>query len=79
MNSEWIVNQQRDSYTTYIGHEHMLAYFAVAQDLPIARLRYRYLEQLVDPCGPPPPPAREAFLPKDVVEKLHQRDELPPL
>lgn len=57
--SEWLVNQHRDSYASYIGHVNMMLYFSVAENVPMGRLRYKYLEKIVDPCGPPPPPKTE--------------------
>ena len=35
---------QRDSIASYIGHYSQLAYFAVAENEPIARIRFRLLE-----------------------------------
>lgn len=57
--SEWMVNQHRDSYASYLGHVNMMAYFSVAENVPMGRLRYKYLERIVDPCGAPPPPKTE--------------------
>ena len=53
---EWLVNQHRDSYASYVRHPNLLAFFSIAENLPMARLRSRYLEKIVDPCGPPPTP-----------------------
>ncbi|BFU26209.1 splicing factor 3B subunit 10, putative [Entamoeba histolytica HM-1:IMSS-B] len=52
---EWICNQQRDSYASYIGHHSLMAYIAVAENQSIGRTRYQFLERMCDPCGKPPP------------------------
>jgi splicing factor 3B subunit 5 len=51
---EWAVNQHRDSYASYIGHYPILSYFAISENEPIARVRYNFLEKMIQPCGPPP-------------------------
>ena len=52
--SEWAVNHHRDSLASHIGHTDMLAYFAVAENESVGRVRYAMLERMVQPCGPPP-------------------------
>ncbi|ELP83611.1 hypothetical protein EIN_416700 [Entamoeba invadens IP1] len=52
---EWICNQQRDSYASYIGHHSLLSYIAVAENQSVCRTRYNFLERMCDPCGRPPP------------------------
>jgi hypothetical protein len=42
--SEWLTNQHRDSYATHIGHHDQLAFFAVAQNDAVGRVRYQLLE-----------------------------------
>ncbi len=54
LNSEWAVNQHRDSYASYIGHYPTLCLFAVAENEPVARTRYNFIEKMIQPCGPPP-------------------------
>lgn len=51
---EWATNQHRDSCASHIGHSDMMAYFAVAQNDSIGRVRYQLLEKMVVPCGLPP-------------------------
>mmetsp|Transcript_10434 Transcript_10434/g.15086 ORF Transcript_10434/g.15086 Transcript_10434/m.15086 type:complete len:86 (-) Transcript_10434:196-453(-) len=51
---EWMVNQRRDSYSSYIGHTPLNQYFAIAQNLSIGRVRYNMLQDMIQPCGPPP-------------------------
>lgn len=36
---EWAVNIHRDSYASYVGHPPLLAYFAVAENESIGRVR----------------------------------------
>lgn len=51
---EWVVNQKRDSYASYIGHYPMLSYFALVQNESIGRTRFEFLENMLQPCGPRP-------------------------
>lgn len=46
---EWAMNQHRDTITSNLGHHDMLAYFALAQNDSIGRVRYQLLE-----VSPPP-------------------------
>eukprot|EP01080_Neovahlkampfia_damariscottae_P010914 gene10914-3619_t len=43
---EWMVNQQRDSYASYIGHRSLLYYMSVAENQPIAKTKYEFLERM---------------------------------
>uniref|UniRef100_A0A7I4CNM9 Splicing factor subunit n=1 Tax=Physcomitrium patens TaxID=3218 RepID=A0A7I4CNM9_PHYPA len=52
--SEWAVNIQRDSYASYIGHAPLLAFFAVAENESIGRVRYNFMQRMLLPCGKPP-------------------------
>jgi splicing factor 3B subunit 5 len=58
-NVEWMLNNHRDSYASYIGHYNMLAYFAVAQNESIGRVRYEFLQKMLLPCGLPPAGAED--------------------
>lgn len=42
--SEWATNQHRDSIASHVGHSDLLAYFAVAENNAIGRVRYQLLE-----------------------------------
>ena len=42
--SEWLVNQHRDSYSTYIGHYSLMSYIAVAENKSVGRMRFEFLE-----------------------------------
>ncbi|EMR09620.1 hypothetical protein PNEG_02204 [Pneumocystis murina B123] len=50
---EWIANQHRDSYASYLGHPHMLNFFAVASNDSRERVRLNMIEKMVLPCGLP--------------------------
>ncbi|RLN90390.1 hypothetical protein BBJ28_00015383 [Nothophytophthora sp. Chile5] len=54
LRSEWAVNQHRDTLASHLGHSDMLAFFAVAENEAIGRVRYNMLEKMLQPCGPPP-------------------------
>jgi len=51
---EWAVNMKRDSYASFIGHDSLMTYMAVAHNEPKERLRCRFLKEMVQPCGAPP-------------------------
>ncbi|KAK1943458.1 Splicing factor 3B subunit 5 [Phytophthora citrophthora] len=51
---EWAVNQHRDTLASHLGHSDMMAYFAVAENESMGRVRYNMLEKMLQPCGPPP-------------------------
>ena len=42
--SEWLVNQHRDTFASYIGHHHMLEFFAVAENESKARVKFNFLQ-----------------------------------
>ena len=48
---EWAVNQHRDSYASYLGHQDLVAYFALAENVSVERARVNMLEKMVMPCG----------------------------
>eukprot|EP00026_Physarum_polycephalum_P023344 Phypoly_transcript_28348.p1 GENE.Phypoly_transcript_28348~~Phypoly_transcript_28348.p1 ORF type:complete len:117 (+),score=26.16 Phypoly_transcript_28348:49-351(+) len=51
---EFAVNQHRDSIASYIGHFSLLSYFAVVENEAVGRVRYNFLQKMIDPCGPAP-------------------------
>lgn len=51
---EWCVNQQRDTYASYMGHFDMLNMIAIGENETKARVRFNMMEKMVQPCGPPP-------------------------
>ncbi|KAL1926784.1 hypothetical protein VTP01DRAFT_5430 [Rhizomucor pusillus] len=51
---EWLTNQHRDSYASYIGHTSLLSYFAVAENECTARVKHNIMEKMLQPCGLPP-------------------------
>ncbi|CDJ64445.1 splicing factor 3b subunit 10, putative [Eimeria necatrix] len=46
---DWGINIQRDTLASHVGHYSRLAYFAVAENESIRRIRYRCLNQMVCP------------------------------
>lgn len=52
--SEWAVNHHRDTNASAVGHYDVLSYFAVAENVSVARAKYTLLEKMLAPCGPPP-------------------------
>jgi peptidoglycan/LPS O-acetylase OafA/YrhL len=42
--SEWLVNQHRDSYASYMGHHNMLLFLSVAENESVGRMRFNMLE-----------------------------------
>jgi hypothetical protein len=42
--SEWGVNIQRDTYSSYVGHHGLMQYFATALNEPTAKLRFQFLD-----------------------------------
>ncbi|KAL1917799.1 uncharacterized protein VTP21DRAFT_3633 [Calcarisporiella thermophila] len=51
---EWALNQQRDTYASYVGHHHLISYFSVAENESIGRMKFNMIEKMVQPCGKPP-------------------------
>ena len=51
---EWLTNQHRDTYASFVGHFDQLNYLAIARNETKARLKFNYLKKMVQPCGPPP-------------------------
>jgi len=50
---EWLSNQHRDSYASYVGHFDVLNYIAIAENESKARVRFNLMEKMLQPCGPP--------------------------
>lgn len=63
---DFVTNQHRDTAASAVGHYDQLSYYAVATNESIGRTRLQFLESMVQPCGPPPPP-------KDVDRLLEQK------
>eukprot|EP00916_Digyalum_oweni_P019657 GHVL01032801.1.p1 GENE.GHVL01032801.1~~GHVL01032801.1.p1 ORF type:complete len:103 (+),score=8.98 GHVL01032801.1:35-343(+) len=66
---EWGTNIHRDTMASHVGHFSRLAYFAIAENEPIARIRMNckqvhynfelyfianHTQATIQPCGPPP-------------------------
>ncbi|KAK9459964.1 splicing factor 3B subunit 5/RDS3 complex subunit 10 [Lipomyces oligophaga] len=50
---EWISNIHRDTYTSYIGHPALLEQFAVALNESQNTVKTRFIDNMIQPCGPP--------------------------
>lgn len=51
---EFVTNIQRDSLASHVGHYSRLSFMAAVENESIAKTRIRFLERMVQPCGPPP-------------------------
>jgi len=51
---EWIVHQHRDMYASFIGHNDISAYYSIAQNESLGRVRYQMLMKMIKPCGEAP-------------------------
>ncbi|EDV28254.1 uncharacterized protein TRIADDRAFT_20490, partial [Trichoplax adhaerens] len=51
---EWMNNQHRDTYASFIGHHDLLSYFALVDNESRERIRFVMLQKMLQPCGPPP-------------------------
>ncbi|KAI8837195.1 Splicing factor 3B subunit 5 [Chytriomyces hyalinus] len=51
---EWLQTQHRDTAAACVGHGSLAAYFAVAENESIGRVRFNLIEKMIRPCGPPP-------------------------
>ncbi|KAI8915793.1 splicing factor 3B subunit 5/RDS3 complex subunit 10, partial [Gorgonomyces haynaldii] len=49
---QWLQHHQRDSLASYLGHNTLYTYMAVAENESIARIKYRSMERMLRPCGP---------------------------
>eukprot|EP00442_Polarella_glacialis_P059436 CAMPEP_0115143858 /NCGR_PEP_ID=MMETSP0227-20121206/61032_1 /TAXON_ID=89957 /ORGANISM="Polarella glacialis, Strain CCMP 1383" /LENGTH=49 /DNA_ID=CAMNT_0002552789 /DNA_START=85 /DNA_END=234 /DNA_ORIENTATION=+ len=39
---------------SHVGHYTRLAYFALCENEPVARVRFNCLQAMIQPCGKPP-------------------------
>mmetsp|Transcript_43733 Transcript_43733/g.31884 ORF Transcript_43733/g.31884 Transcript_43733/m.31884 type:complete len:81 (+) Transcript_43733:13-255(+) len=51
---EFVSGVHRDSYASHLGHFSRLAYMSVAENESIAKTRFKLLDKMIQPCGPPP-------------------------
>ena len=42
--SEWLVNQHRDSFASFIGHHDMVSYFALVENESKARIKFNLMQ-----------------------------------
>ncbi|KAL4475500.1 hypothetical protein ABPG72_013324 [Tetrahymena utriculariae] len=59
---EWGTNIQRDSLASHIGHHSRLQYFLVAENETSIRMKNRFIDKMIQPCGPPPPERKKGDL-----------------
>ena len=50
---DWLSNQHRDSYASYVGHFDLLNYVTIAENESKARVRFNLMEKMLQPCGSP--------------------------
>ncbi|KAH7640929.1 dehydrogenase/reductase sdr family member 4-like [Dermatophagoides farinae] len=48
---EWMVNQHRDTYASYLGHPDMLSFFSIAENESIGRIKFNMMEKMLQPCA----------------------------
>ncbi|XP_065898842.1 splicing factor 3B subunit 5-like [Dysidea avara] len=51
---EWMVNQHRDSFASFIGHHDMVSYFSLVENESKARTKFNLMQKMLLPCGLPP-------------------------
>eukprot|EP01095_Lingulamoeba_sp_RSL-Kostka_P011257 TRINITY_DN422_c3_g1_i1.p1 TRINITY_DN422_c3_g1~~TRINITY_DN422_c3_g1_i1.p1 ORF type:complete len:120 (+),score=50.40 TRINITY_DN422_c3_g1_i1:40-360(+) len=51
---EWITNQKRDTYASFIGHFSMVSYISIVENESNARVKHNLLNKMILPCGPKP-------------------------
>ena len=62
----------RDTYATYLGHHDMLLYSSTVEGSTCARMRFKLLEKMGNPCGPPPSAHPASVLAAAVLKKSKQ-------
>merc|ERR1712193_175828 len=48
---DWLLQIHRDSLVSYIGHHTLASYFALAQNDSIGRAKFRFMQNMIVPCG----------------------------
>jgi len=51
---EWLTNQHRDTYASLLGHNDLTAYFAIASNQAVGRVKYELMQRMIKPCGDNP-------------------------
>ena len=51
---EFVTNIHRDSLASHVGHYSRLSYMAGIENESIAKTKLKFLERMIQPCGPPP-------------------------
>lgn len=52
---EYGTNLRRDALASHISHYSRLLYFSAVEGESVARIKNRMYENMIQPCGPPPP------------------------
>lgn len=50
---EWVTNQHRDSFSSYMAHFDLLNFIAIGENETKSRVRFNLMERMLQPCGPP--------------------------
>lgn len=56
---EYGTTLRRDALASHISHYSRLLYFASIEGESVTRIRNRMYENMIQPCGPPPPPRKK--------------------
>lgn len=51
---EWGSAIARDALASHVGHFSRLLYLSAADNIPVGRLRFECLQNMIRPCGSPP-------------------------
>ena len=52
---EYGTTLKRDALSSHISHFSRLLYFSAVENQSMTRIKNRMIEDMVQPCGPPPP------------------------
>ena len=51
---EWITEMARNTLAPHVAHRSRLMYFSIAENESVERMRFEFLNKMIQPCGPPP-------------------------
>ncbi|ODQ80047.1 hypothetical protein BABINDRAFT_161689 [Babjeviella inositovora NRRL Y-12698] len=51
---EWMSNVHRDTYASFAGNAALCLYYSVAMNESLSLTRTRFIEKMIQPCGPKP-------------------------
>lgn len=52
---EYGCNLRRDALSSHVSHFSRLLYFSAVENESMSRIKNRMIEDMIQPCGPPPP------------------------